>query len=138
MRQIDGTEALQRVRALRSSATEAEKLLWGKLRSGRLGEAKFRRQVWIGPYIADFYCHAAKLVVEIDGSHHNDQVEYDSVRSQFLSERGLRVLRFWNNGVLQDLNTVLEAIRAELNTLVPSPSHFPPESWPLPLPNGRG
>ena len=69
MRQVDGTEALARVRQLRRSATEAEKLLWQHLPSRRLDGHKFRRQVWIGPFIADFLCKEAGMVIELDGSH---------------------------------------------------------------------
>src|SRR5690349_4465532 len=107
MRQADGTEALERVRQLRRSSTEAEKLLWGYLRSRRLEGQKFRRQVWIGPYIADFLCVDAGLIIELDGSQHADRAAYDASRSAYLKERGLTVLRFWNNDVLSDIDAVL-------------------------------
>ena len=119
MRQVDGTEALARVRQLRRSATAAEKLLWQHLRGRRLEGCKFRRQVWIGPYIADFLCNEAALLIELDGSQHADRADYDAARSVYLEERGFRVLRFWNNDVLGDIDAVLTAIRAA----VPSPSH---------------
>jgi len=119
MRQVDGTEALARVRQLRRNATEAEKMLWQHLRGRSLEGHKFRRQVWIGPYIADFLCNEAALVVELDGSQHADSADYDAARSAYLEERGFRVLRFWNNDVLGDIDAVLIAIRAA----VPSPSH---------------
>ena len=122
MRQTDGTEALARVRQLRRSATDAEKLLWQHLRSRRLKGHKFRRQVWIGPYIADFLCNDAALVIELDGSQHVDQADYDAARSAYLEEQGLTVLRFWNNDVLGDVDAVLTVILAALER-VPSPSH---------------
>ena len=119
MRQVEGTEALTRVRQLRRGATDAENLLWQHLRGRRLEGHKFRRQVWIGPYIADFLCNNARLVIELDGSQHADQASYDAARSDYLEKRGFTVLRFWNNEVLGDLDAVLTAIRAA----VPSPSH---------------
>ncbi len=77
----------------------------------------FRCQVPIGPYYADVACHAARLIIEVDGCQHGEAVEYDAERSRFLESRGYRVLRFWNNQVLQELDSVLTAIAAAL----PSP-----------------
>jgi len=134
MKQIDGTEALERVRELRRSATEAEKRLWSELRSRRLEGFKFRRQMWIGPYIADFCCMEAKLVVEVDGSQHEQRSERDRLRDEALAREGYRVLRFWNNEVMEKLEGVLTAIRAELLGRVPSPSHPTTRDGPLPLP----
>jgi len=79
--------------------TPAEHMLWQRLRANRLGGFHFRRQKVIDHYIVDFYCHQANLVVELDGSGHLDQQEYDNERDQHLQERGLKVLRFWNNEV---------------------------------------
>ncbi|MBY0520316.1 MAG: endonuclease domain-containing protein [Sphingomonas sp.] len=106
---------LDRSRALRRDATEAEALLWSRLRAGRMQGWKFRRQVPIGPYIADFICSKAKLVLELDGSQHADQVAYDTRRTAFLVAQGYRVRRFWNNDVLHRIDSVLTAILAALD-----------------------
>ena len=94
MKQATGTEALSRVRQMRRSATEAERLIWNAVRSRRLGGFKFRRQVWIGSYIADFLCADAKLIVELDGAQHGDAADYDTRRDASLAEAGYRTLRF--------------------------------------------
>lgn len=75
---------------------------------------KFRRQVPIGPYIVDIVCPLAKLIIEIDGSQHADNVDYDARRSAFLADKGYRVIRFWNNEVLQSLDGVYQAIEIAL------------------------
>jgi very-short-patch-repair endonuclease len=134
VRKVDGTEALARVRQLRREMTPAEKLLWSRLRNLRLDGFKFRSQVWLGHFIADFYCWEARLVVEVDGSQHSDRAGYDSARTAKLAGEGYRVLRFWNNEVLGDLDAVLDAIRAELLARVPSPSRPAAQAGPLPLP----
>ena len=134
MKQIDGTEALERVRELRRSATESEKRLWSELRNRRLQGFKFRRQMWIGSFIADFCCMEAKLVVEVDGSQHQQRTERDRLRAAALAKEGYRVLRFWNNEVMEELEGVLTAIRAELQACVPSPSRPAGRDGPLPLP----
>jgi len=137
MRGIDGTEALSRSRSLRRSATEAEKILWRELRNRRLAGFKFRRQVWIGPFIADFACVEAKVVVEADGSQHSDHRQYDVRRDVYLRGEGYRVLRVWNNELMGNMDGVLEAIRHALLERVPSPSHSASASGPLPLPRGE-
>jgi very-short-patch-repair endonuclease len=98
-------------RSMRRKATEAEDRLWHELRDRRLDHIKFRRQVPIGRFIADFVCLDAKLVVEIDGSQHAEQ-QYDAERSAELKARGFRVLRFWNDDVLRDINSVCDTIIA--------------------------
>jgi very-short-patch-repair endonuclease len=138
LRKIDGTEALTRVRGLRREMTPAEKRLWSALRNRRLEGFKFRRQDWIGPFVADFVCWQARLIVEVDGSQHADQTEYDSQRDEYLAGEGFHVLRFWNNDVTGDLEAVLTSIRARLLDRVPSPSHAAPPRGPLPLPKGEG
>ena len=110
MRQSAGTEALSRVRQMRRSPTEAERLIWNAVRSRRLGGFKFRRQVWIGSYIADFFCAEAKLVVELDGSQHSDADAYDTRRDASLVEAGYRTLRFWNTDVIENIDGVIEGI----------------------------
>ncbi len=96
---------------MRRAPTEAEEKLWAELRGRRLDRIKFRRQVPIGNYIADFVCLDAKLVVEIDGSQHGES-DYDQVRDTQLKSRGFRVLRFWNDDVLRDLDGVCDTIIA--------------------------
>ena len=111
---------LERARAARSEPTEAENKLWSRLRAGRLNGWKFRQQVPIGPFRADFVCPKAKLVIELDGSQHVDAVGYDGRRTAFLEREGYRVLRFWNNDVLGKTDAVLEAILAELTRPLPA------------------
>lgn len=122
MKQSAGTEALSRVRQMRRSPTEAERLIRNAVRSRRLGGFKFRRQVWIGSYIADFFCAEAKLVVELDGSQHSDADAYDTRRDASLAEAGYRTLRFWNNDVTGNLDGVLETILSACGARLPSPS----------------
>jgi very-short-patch-repair endonuclease len=122
MRAIDGTDALARARHLRHFATDVEKLLWARLRARRLEGFKFRRQVWIGSYIADFLCVEAQLIVEADGAQHGENAEYDLRRDAMLKTEGCRVLRFWNNDVTGNMEGVLDAIRAACLERVPSPS----------------
>lgn len=102
-------EAIEFARSLRREQTDAESLMWRLLRSRSAGNYKFRRQHPMPPYTLDFYCHEAALVIELDGGQHTDS-ERDSRRDDWLNQRGLRVLRFWNNEVLQQTESVLEAI----------------------------
>lgn len=90
--------------------TPAETKLWYHLRGNCLGGFHFRRQQIIDGYIVDFYCHAVGLVVEVDGSGHLDQEAYDRTRDAHLANMGLKVLRFFNSDVDQDLDSVLEVI----------------------------
>jgi very-short-patch-repair endonuclease len=100
-------------RRLRRSETEAEQRLWLQLRDRRLNGWKFRRQAPLGGYYAGFLCVDARLVVELDGSQHAEaRFDYDQRRSKALQGLGYRVLRIWNNDVLQDIDAVLEAILA--------------------------
>lgn len=107
--------------------TDAERKLWYHLRGGRLGGFRFRRQHPIPPYVLDFYCYAAKLVVELDGGQHIE--EADAARTRALEARGLRVIRFWNNDVLSNTEAVLEAILSALQARPLTPT---------PLPSGGG
>ena len=99
-----------RARELRRQMTEEEQILWQHLRANRLDGWHFRRQQVIAGFIVDFYCHAASLVVELDGPIHANQVEYDSERDRVLAEKGLRVLRFPNRQVHENLEDVLQRI----------------------------
>lgn len=100
----------QRARELRQNSTDAERWLWQRLRNRQLLGQKFRRQVPVGQYIVDFLCRECKFVVEIDGSQHQQHRDYDDRRTQFLQSQGYRVLRYWNNEVLQQGEAVLESI----------------------------
>jgi very-short-patch-repair endonuclease len=122
----------QRARKLRNSATDAERHLWQHLRLKQLGGFKFRRQVPITGYIADFLCHELKLVVELDGGQHVEQSAYDKQRTLELEAKGYRVLRYWNDDVLLQTSCVLEDILRVLG-LMQSNSKIkgtPPQSSP--------
>ena len=107
---------VKHARRLRRASTEAEKLLWQKLRARQLSEAKFRRQAPIGSYIVDFVSFENRLVVEIDGGQHNRPQgrQHDVKRSAWLESQDFRVLRFWNNQVLTNIEGVLERILQEI------------------------
>ncbi|MDF1601576.1 endonuclease domain-containing protein [Mesorhizobium sp. YIM 152430] len=98
-------------RSMRREPTEAENRLWHELRGRRLDRIKFRRQVPVGRYVVDFVCLEAMLVVELDGSQHAESA-HDMVRDAELKARGFRVLRFWNDDVLKDMNGVCDTIIA--------------------------
>ena len=101
-------------RKLRSTMTDAERVLWSRLRDRRLEGFKFRRQVPLAGFVADFACLDVKLIVEVDGSQHLDEMESDQRRTEKLGELGFHVLRFWNDDVLARTDDVLEAIRLAL------------------------
>jgi very-short-patch-repair endonuclease len=101
---------IQCAKELRREMTQDEKILWQHLRANRLNGFHFRRQQIIDGFIADFYCHAARLVIEVDGKIHQQQAEYDAERDRVLSARGLRLLRIKNEEVRQNLNSVLVRI----------------------------
>ena len=101
-------------RALRRDLTDAERLIWCRLRNRGLYGHKFRRQHPVGPYVVDFVCIEERLVVEIDGGQHAEQAARDEMRSVFLKAKGYRVLRFWNNEVMANIEGVLAAIAAAL------------------------
>lgn len=112
-------------REMRSHMTDAEALLWKLLHNRRIANAKFRRQHPVGRYILDFYCDEKKLAVELDGSQHMNAVDYDQKREAWLKSQGVRILRFWNNQVLAETESVMEAIYGELVTAVISISLTP-------------
>jgi len=99
-----------RARRLRATPTDAERKLWQQLRNRQLAGQKFRRQVPFGPYVVDFYCHEARLVIEVDGSQHDCQQAYDERRTAFLQSQRIRVIRFWNNEVLLNMEGVLTVV----------------------------
>lgn len=110
MRGANGKKT-ERARELRQSDNDAETLLWSELRSRRMNDFKFVRQLAIGPYFADFACREKMLVVEVDGSQHAGS-EYDQKRNEFMVMNGWSIARFWNVDVLMDLGSVLETIVA--------------------------
>lgn len=114
------TESRQRRRDLRRRSTRAERKLWAELRNGRFFKYKFRRQHGIGPYIVDFLCHQLRLVIEIDGDTHFTEHArvYDLERQRWLENLNLRVVRFTNDDVLDNLDEVLNSLKA----LLPTPS----------------
>jgi very-short-patch-repair endonuclease len=129
MKRPPGYDKLQRVRRLRREMTPQERLLWAHLRDCRLGGAKFRKQMWLAGYIADFACTDARLVVEADGSQHADDAEYDAQRERAFARLGWRTLRFWNNEITENMEGVLTVIANAL----PSPSQ-PASRSAVPLP----
>jgi len=113
-------DAKEKARALRGQMTEAESLLWHQLKGRRFQGFKFRRQRPLGPYILDFVCLEAGLVIEIDGGQHSDQLAYDHARSALIETHGLTVLRFWNHEVMNETPAVLEKIWQTLQALTPT------------------
>ena len=111
-----------RAKRLRRDETDAERKLWMRLRDRQVNGAKFRRQQPIGRYIVDFFCPESRLVIELDGGHHADQVEADMRRTDFLTKSGYRVLRFWDNDVLAATEAVMQKIAEELKHPSPQPS----------------
>lgn len=114
-------------RDLRNNSTEAECLLWRYLRNSQLEGIKFRRQQPIETYIVDFVSFYKKIVIELDGGQHSENVVYDKERSSCLHKNGFTVLRFWNNEVFENIEGVLEVIR-QLCLEVASPTPHPPPS----------
>lgn len=109
-----------RSRELRNNATVAERKLWQHIRNRQLSGARFNRQVPIGPFICDFVARTPKLIIELDGGQHAVRTVEDERRTRFLESRGYRVLRFWNNDVLENVGGVLSVIQASLEDR-PSP-----------------
>ena len=112
-------------RALRTGQTDAECALWRQLRDRQLLGRKFRRQHEVGPYIADFVCTDAWLIVELDGGQHAERAQQDARRTEWLQRAGYRVLRFWNDDVLKSMDLVLEQIVAALDVTSPHPGPLP-------------
>jgi very-short-patch-repair endonuclease len=122
-RDRESNKLLRYAKTMRTQASDAELLLWRHLRARRLHGYKFRRQVVIEPYIVDFVCIEAKLVVEADGGQHAEQIDYDEKRSARLKSVGYRVMRFWNHQILMEPQMVLEQIHKVLLE-APSPQPF--------------
>jgi very-short-patch-repair endonuclease len=127
-------ELRDRAREMRANPTPAERRLWSMLRDRRMPSFKFKRQHVIAPYIVDFACLERFLIIEADGGQHAESVS-DERRDAYLRSKGFRVLRFWNNDVLDNSAGVFEAIAAALHT--PHPPK--PSAWAPPSPHeGRG
>ncbi len=113
---------LENAKKLRSDMTDVEQKLWYHLRAKRFVNCKFKRQVPMQRYIADFVCFEKRLIVELDGGQHAAQQDYDKKRDEFFINQGFRVLRFWNNEVVGNLEGVLTTIWDALHTPLPNPS----------------
>jgi very-short-patch-repair endonuclease len=115
-------KTLAQARQLRRDLTPAEKTLWWKLRDRQLLGLKFARQFPVGPFVADFCCPAAKVIIEIDGDSHAESVAKDAARTEFLEREGYRVIRFYNSDVHRNLMGVLECIAQACGGLAFDPS----------------
>jgi very-short-patch-repair endonuclease len=120
-----GKQVHRAARMLRRNSTRPEKKLWDRVRAGQLGGFQFRRQFPIGEFIVDFCCREHRLVIELDGSQHAEPIAaaQDRERTRLISARGYRVIRFWNEDILKNLDGVVELIFAELG--------LPPPNLPL-------
>ncbi len=103
-------------RRLRKNQTEAEKLLWSKIRKRQLMGLKFQRQFELGTYIVDFVCRDLKIILELDGGQHNLNQEYDQKRTEYLERLGYKVLRYWNNDVMENIDGILEDIVSQTHS----------------------
>jgi very-short-patch-repair endonuclease len=112
--------AIQLAQKMRTDMTETEKILWNELSCKRLDGFRFRNQHPIGRYIADFYCHSLKLVIEIDGGIHSIQKEYDKNRDEYLGAQGYTILRFTDQQIKENTAGVLEMIQKNIRRSFPS------------------
>jgi len=127
-----------RARAMRATPTEAERKLWWHLRHRLpIANTHFRRQVRLGTYIVDFASHAARIVIEVDGGQHAERSSADAMRTRFLEAEGYRVLRYWNNDVLTNIDGVLEDIHRAI-AVTPTPNPSPPKGRSRPSSTGYG
>jgi len=117
MRPTANDFATTAARRLRHRPSEAEGALWHVLRGGRAGELRFRRQVPIDRYIADFACLRERLVIEVDGSQHVDQADYDAARTRRLEALGFHVVRFWAGDVVRNPSAIVDAIWTVVHAL---------------------
>ncbi len=125
-------------RELRNNATPAERKLWPYLSARKLLGIRFNRQVCIGPYICDFVARSKKLVIELDGDSHAQQMSYDRERSEFLGQKGYRVIRFSNLDVMENVEGVVCRIAGVIGDMPsPSPSRMREGNLPTPNPSRR-
>ena len=130
---------MEKSKQLRKQMTPEELHLWYLLRGRRFFGYKFRRQMPIGPYIVDFACFKAKLIIELDGGQHQNKDKYDSRRTEFMNANGWEVVRFWNNEFRANEEVVLMAILQRRQCLMPHPNPLPQgEGTITPSPMGRG
>ena len=129
-----------RARSLRRSMTEGERRLWSLLRRKKISGFRFRRQAPIGPYIADFFCPEARLIIELDGEPHSEeaQMRRDNARTQWLQAHGCRVIRFWNLEVFRHPTEVVETIYDALKRPPSGPQGAGAPSGHLPPQRGEG
>ena len=120
------SDLLEFAQGLRRHQARAEVFLWHLLRAHRFGGLKFRRQHPVEPYVLDFYCAEAKLCIELDGSQHAEAMERDARRDAFLAARGIRVIRIWNDQLLNETESVLELIWQALHPLPARYASDPP------------
>jgi very-short-patch-repair endonuclease len=112
-----------RARELRNSATAAERVLWARLHARQVAGVRFNRQVPIGPFICDFVSRSWRLVIEVDGGQHDWRSDEDAARTRFIEQQGFRVIRFWNNEVLEQIEGVVAEIERVLVAMpCPDPS----------------
>ncbi|MBI3902758.1 MAG: endonuclease domain-containing protein [Nitrosomonadales bacterium] len=126
---------LDNAKALRRTQTDAEQKLWYHLRAHRFMGSKFKRQKPLGRYVVDFICLEEKLIIELDGGQHAENIEYDQERDSWLRSQGYTVLRFWNNELMSETDGVLERIRLALSSKAGSSETLSPGPSPV---NGRG
>lgn len=124
-----------RSRRLRSDQTDAERKLWWRLRNRQVADCKFVRQEPVGPYICDFVCREQRLIVEVDGGQHAES-DTDKKRDQWLTSHNYRVMRFWNNDVLSNIEGVLQTIAETIDS--PSPASALRASPPSSCKRGEG
>ena len=117
-------DVFQKARVLRKTMTKTEIMLWERLRNKQLG-VRFKAQHPVERFIADFYCHAAKLVIELDGEIHENQKEYDKGREAEMEKYGIRIVRFRNSEVFENIEDVVERIKTLLEGLKNNPPPSP-------------
>ncbi len=115
--------SLKRIRRkFRNNQTNVERLLWNHLRNKQFYGLKYYRQYSIGKYILDFYCPELKLAIELDGGQHAEEKNnsHDQIRSDYLKSQGIKVMRFWDNDVIQNIESILDKIKENCNSPIPS------------------
>ncbi|WP_298872680.1 DUF559 domain-containing protein [uncultured Bradyrhizobium sp.] len=117
-------KSIRLARRLRTDQTDAETVLWNRIRNRRIDGHKFVRQEPIIGYICDFVCREKRLIIEVDGGQHNESAS-DAIRDACLNDKGYKVLRFWNNDVLSNIDGVLQTIQTELAEAAPHPTLSP-------------
>ncbi|MEK7212032.1 MAG: endonuclease domain-containing protein [Patescibacteria group bacterium] len=109
-----------RRRELRKNQTDAERKFWQQIKNKKIAGLKFYRQFGVGPYILDFYCSKLRLAVELDGGQHSEtpRAEYDTKRTEYLQSKNIKVLRFWNNDVLKNMEGVIIKLQEEIKIIL--------------------